>query len=351
LDYGRTPGVTYYYQVTAFDAGGEGPRSVEVSATALAGTNASPIFATGADFGHTPVVNVYDATSGQFKFSIMAYDPRYLGGVRVAVADVNGDGIPDTITGPGPYSGPNIRVFNGATGQQLPGLIGSFMAFDPSQVSGGVFVAAGEFDGDNQADIVVSEDAGGQPLVRVFSGADGHIIASFMAYNPAFPGGVRVAVADVNGDGHDDIITGAGPGGGPHVEVFDGTNVSHILDSFMAYDPSFSGGVYVAGAVVQGKGEIITGPGLGSQPLVKIFDGTTGLLVNQFLAYDPRFLGGVRVAATFDFNGDGSPDILTAPGYSGGPDVQIIDSTSQMLLDGFFAFEAQFYGGVFVGGI
>jgi hypothetical protein len=53
---------------------------------------------------------------------------------------------------------------------------------------------------------------------------------------------------DVNGDGKVNIITGAGPGGGPHVRIFDGDTgqqLTNAFDSFMAFDPSFSGGVFV----------------------------------------------------------------------------------------------------------
>jgi hypothetical protein len=49
---------------------------------------------------------------------------------------------------------------------------------------------------------------------------------------------------DVNGDGRDDIITGAGPGAGPHVKVFDGASGAEI-QSFLAF-PGFAGGVSVS---------------------------------------------------------------------------------------------------------
>ena len=64
-----------------------------------------------------------------------------------------------------------------------------------------------------------------------------------------------------------DIITGAGPGGGPHVEVFDGVTGT-LIRSFFAYDPGFTGGVYVASADVNGDGfaDIITGAGRRRRP-------------------------------------------------------------------------------------
>jgi hypothetical protein len=53
-------------------------------------------------------------------------------------------------------------------------------------------------------------------------------------------------VGNLTGDGRAEIITGAGPGSGPHVRVLDGTTGFPLLDLF-AYDPAFLGGVFVAG--------------------------------------------------------------------------------------------------------
>jgi hypothetical protein len=71
-------------------------------------------------------------------------------------------------------------------------------------------------------------------------------IFGFFAYHPAFPGGVYVAAGDVDGDGVAEIITGAGPGGGPHVRIWKPTPTGLVeVTGFFAYHPAFPGGAVV----------------------------------------------------------------------------------------------------------
>ena len=56
---------------------------------------------------------------------------------------------------------------------------------------------------------------------------------------------MRVGAEDINTDGKADVITAPGPGGGPQVCVYDGVTLAR-LQSFYAYAPSFTGGVFVS---------------------------------------------------------------------------------------------------------
>jgi hypothetical protein len=156
-----------------------------------------PAVVTGAGPGGGPHVRTF-TRAGAPALSFFPYGIAFAGGVHVALGDVGGDGVPDVVTGPGPGGGPHVRVFDGLTGAQLPGPIGSFFAY-PAAFAGGVFVAAGDLTGDGRADVVTGAGPGGGPHVRAFDGLTGAQlpgpIGSFFAYPAAFAGGVSVAVA------------------------------------------------------------------------------------------------------------------------------------------------------------
>jgi len=166
------------------------------------------------------------------------------------------------------------------------------------------------------------------------------------AYDKNFRGGVNVAAGDVDGDGRDEIVVGAGAGGGPQVRIF--TPDGRWLGQFFAYDKNFRGGVKVAVGRVEaqknsGQEKIITAAGPGGGPHVRIFDHKANLL-GQFFAYDKKFRGGLSVAAG-DFNHDGIKEIITAAGPGGGPHVKIFQADG-VLISSFYGFENDFLGGV-----
>src|SRR5436309_2205417 len=122
------------------------------------------VFAVGVDQGQTGDVVVYGGDRTELFRITTPYGADFTGGVRVAVADVTGDGVADVVTAPGP---------------------------------------------------------GTEPVVKVYDGSTHDVVASFDAYEATFTGGVSVAAAGLNGDGKADVITGADLGGGPRVRVFD----------------------------------------------------------------------------------------------------------------------------------
>jgi hypothetical protein len=201
------------------------------------------------------------------------------------------------------------------------------------------------------ADIIVGADAGGLPGVRVFSGKDSSLLRDFLAYDPGFRGGVRVAAGDVYGTGVADIIAGTGPGAPPEVRVFSPNGA--MLEDYYAFSPAFLGGIFVAAGDIDGAGraDVIVGMGQGGAPEVQVFDGPSAAPLLDFYAYayaGGSGSGGVQVGAA-DVTGTGRAAILTGAGPGQLPEVKAIDGMSVQTIDDFFAYDPGFLGGVFVG--
>jgi len=297
-------------------------------AVALVSEDALPLIVTGPGPGpvnptEVRVFNAGDPAVPLAAFSAYGVD-RF--GVNPACGDIDGDGVIDLLTGPGPGAvfGPHVRGWSTA-GAAMGDV--SFFAYGTPKY--GVNVAAGDIDGDGNDEIITGAGPGVVygPHVRGWD-YDGAAVTSigavsFFAYGtPKY--GVNVACGDIDGDGIDEIVTGAGPGTvyGPHVRGwnYDGAAVNPLAGvSFLAYGTN-QYGVNVTCGDLDGDGfdEIVTGPGPGVVFGAHIrgwdVDGGSAVPMGgvNFVAY-PGLLWGAGVGAG-DLDGDAFDEVLTVPG-------------------------------------
>lgn len=319
-------------------------------------------FATAADAGGGPMVTVNYADGHTNSF--FAYAPSFTGGVRVAMGDINGDGFSDLVTATGIGGGPHIKVFDLRSGAPIQ--VASFFAFE-SNFTGGLYIACGNLNGDVNPttglvydDIIVGAGPGGGPRITAFAGAQAFainqstVIVNFFAYAPEFTGGVTVASADRTGDGLDEIVTGAGYGGGPNVTVFQlqqtvpGQFNQVVIQNFFAFDTSFTGGIYVAGGSFTNStyDDIFVGTGPGTKATVAVAFGAPSGGIHYLNPFG-NFTGGVRVGIASSTLAGTTPNyLMAAAGPGGGPLVNLYN-TSFAEVDSFFVLNPNVTLGVF----
>jgi hypothetical protein len=319
LYYGRRVGWSALDQAALYDLGWAAPAPVGFAVRYP--VTRPPVLVSSAG---NPTVQVYgfDAT-GNVSFSGLSFTPfgaNYRGTIRATSADVNGDGWVDYLfaTGPGPAA--RVRIVDGATGTDLlptTSVLGGF--------GGGVFLAAGDIDGDGRAEVAISADAGGSPVVTVARVAQGQLqyLSYIQVLHPLARSGVRVAMGDVNGDGRADLIASAGPGWSPVVRIYDGAalasgQVRLQRPAFFAFDPAWRTGVNVTAGDLDGDGhaELMTSLDAGGLSLVRVWNGETAdkalSLRLQFFANGWTDRSGIRLLAR-DVDGSGRTSLITAP--------------------------------------
>ncbi|MFC1663190.1 L,D-transpeptidase family protein [Patescibacteria group bacterium] len=235
---------------------------------------------------------------------------------------------------------PEIKLFDTEAVKQFR----SFFGFAKNWY-GGVNLATGDVDGDGEEEIIAAAGPGGGPNVQVYS-RRGNRLFNFMAYDERFRGGVNIATGDVDGDGIDEIITAPEFGGGPHIKIFrfDGK----LSTQFNAFDPSMKKGFTVTSGDTDGDGkdEVIVATGLGTRTEVKIFNRYGKYLDQTFYPFSEDEKGGASMA-TGNFDDDPMDEIIIAVRRRGKPWIKIYNNDDHRTITSeFYAFPNEFQGGV-----
>jgi len=232
-------------------------------------------------------VQLVDSATGVVVARATAFEPAFRGGVRVALGDVDGDGIAEVVAGSGPGRVGEIRVFR-------------------QQTSGST--------------IVLTE----MPAYRT------------LPFGTAYTGGVEISVGDLDGNGREDLVAAMSRGRGT-VSAFRSVNAADPIENapyrtFTPFNARFDGGATVTvadvgtfsqgrltnAAVADGRMEIVVGSGAGMRSTVLVYDvSATPRVVTTILPFPARQVGGVSVSAG-RLNADTIDDIIVASGRGGG---------------------------------
>jgi len=249
-------------------------------------------------FNNGDFIRVFDNKGQQNRSGFFAYVDSQPANSQILISDIDNDGRDETLVN----SNGLISIYK--NGQKVR----EFKPYD-GKFTGDISFAVADLDGDKTKEIITGAGQGGGPHVRVFNKDGKPLIGGFFAYDKNFKGGVRVAVMDLDGDKVQEIITAAGQGGGPHIRIFN-KDGKPLIGGFFAYEQNFRGGVSLAVGDIDGDGkkEILTAPGAGRSPEVKIFN-KDGKNLNSFMAYENDFRSGLRIMSD-DLDGDKNFEIL-----------------------------------------
>lgn len=255
-------------------------------------------------FRNGDFVRFFRSDGSRVRNGFFLFEDGYNGGDKIAHIDLDGDNIRDLLV----VQGSKIIAFR-SDGQP-------FFKLYPYTVNynGELRVAIGDLNNDGKKELYVAPSAGYPAPIQVYTLYGEITRDNWYPFGKKYTGGYSLAVGNLIGGGVNQLILGAGKDAKPSVYIYDYTFGDVI--NWLAFEPAFKGGVNVASGDVDGNGidEVIVGAGKGKKPIIKIFNTSGKLLYPEFTAYSALNTPGIEVlSADVDF--DGKDDVI---GESGG---------------------------------
>jgi hypothetical protein len=205
----------------------------------------SPEIITAPNEGGSAHIKIFD-NLGFLYFGFFAFEEKYYTGASVTVGDVNNDGQKEIIVGPGYSQEPLVKIFD-----NYGNFIKGFFPYE-LKFKSGINVLAADLDNDKIDEIITAPYLGREPLVKVFKNYNEQV-NEFLAYPSGFWGGVNLAVGDIDNDNNLEILTGAGYGGSAQLRIFDSLGEPKINPNLIVFD-NFMGGISIAGGDINKDG-------------------------------------------------------------------------------------------------
>ncbi len=251
-------------------------------------------------------------TAGLNFASIVDYGSGGVGAYAVAVGDVNGDGNPDLVVA---NQSADSSGGNGSVGVLLGNGDGTFQPA-VAYASGGYqtqAVALADLNGDGKLDLVVTSCCGSGGVVGVLLGNGDGSFQPVATYDSGGYYALTAAVADVNHDGHPDLVVANATSLSVGVLLGNGDGTFQAAVAYGSGGVDFTSSVAVADVNGDGNPDLVavnedsTTQNSSVAVLLGNFDGT-------FQTAVPYGSGGTGAdsVAVADLNGDGILDLVVA---------------------------------------